>query len=265
MNPTSFVAAAILLAGLVRGQGSVEYWHPPTKGDVRGPCPMLNSLANHGFLPHSGKGIKLNDTVHALEAALNINQDIATSLFGFAATTNPEPNATEFSLENLGRHNVLEHDASLSRADFDVTGDSVSFNRAAYDETRKYWTSDSITVKQAAVARLARYNTSQTTNPKYTMSPLGDRFSAGESAAYLFILGDISTATAPRKFVEYLFLNERLPTAVGWKKSSHVFTPTDLVTAIDLIYNATGASAEDLQKMRARSRRGEVHGGSLRY
>jgi hypothetical protein len=74
---------------------------------------MLNSLANHGFLPHSGKGIKLSDTVHALDVALNIGEDIAKDLFGFAATTNPEPNATEFSLENLGRHNILEHDASL--------------------------------------------------------------------------------------------------------------------------------------------------------
>jgi len=75
---------------------------------------MLNSLANHGFLPHSGKGIKRNNTVHALGTALNINEDVASFLFDFAATTNPQPNATEFSLENLGRHNVLEHDASLS-------------------------------------------------------------------------------------------------------------------------------------------------------
>lgn len=75
---------------------------------------MLNSLANHGFLPHSGKGINRNDTIHALGTALNINEALASNLFNFAATTNPEPNATEFSLENLGRHNVLEHDASLS-------------------------------------------------------------------------------------------------------------------------------------------------------
>lgn len=75
---------------------------------------MLNSLANHGFLPHSGKGIMLNDTIHALGEALNIDADVSKTLFGFAATTNPVPNATEFSLENLGRHNVLEHDASLS-------------------------------------------------------------------------------------------------------------------------------------------------------
>ncbi|KAJ4346593.1 uncharacterized protein N0V89_010524 [Didymosphaeria variabile] len=222
---------------------------------------MLNSLANHGFLPHSGKEIMLNTTVHALGAALNINEEVATNLFNFAITTNPEPNATEFSLENLGRHNVLEHDASLTRADFDVTGDSVTFNQTVYEETRSYWTDTTITVQQAADARLARYTTSKATNANYSMSTLGDNFSAGESAAYLFILGNIDTQSVPRKFVEYLFENEKLPTEVGWVRPDHVFTWEDLQMGIELIYNATGTTGEAARKMRL-SR--EIHGGSLR-
>lgn len=76
---------------------------------------MLNTLANHDYLPHSGKGITLNTTVKALSDALNIEEGIATNLFGFALTTNPEGNTTGvFSLKNLGTHNILEHDASLS-------------------------------------------------------------------------------------------------------------------------------------------------------
>ena len=76
---------------------------------------MLNSLANHAFLPRSGKGISLNTTISALDQALNIHEDIARNLFGFALTTNPDGNTTGvFSLENLGTHNILEHDASLS-------------------------------------------------------------------------------------------------------------------------------------------------------
>ena len=32
-----------------------EYaWVAPGPGDQRGPCPGLNALANHGYLPHSG-------------------------------------------------------------------------------------------------------------------------------------------------------------------------------------------------------------------
>lgn len=29
-------------------------WVAPGPGDIRGPCPGLNALANHGYFPHSG-------------------------------------------------------------------------------------------------------------------------------------------------------------------------------------------------------------------
>ena len=76
---------------------------------------MLNTLANHAFLPRSGKDISLDTTVSALDQALNINANVSRNLFRFALTTNPEGNATGvFSLHDLGTHNILEHDASLS-------------------------------------------------------------------------------------------------------------------------------------------------------
>lgn len=80
---------------------------------VRAPCPMLNTLANHGFLPHNGQNITEFDTINALYTALNVNQTLGEFLFKAALTTNPTPNATTFSLDNLSRHNILEHDASL--------------------------------------------------------------------------------------------------------------------------------------------------------
>jgi hypothetical protein len=81
---------------------------------VRGPCPMLNSLANHGYLPRDGKNITLNITIDALGTAFNIDEELAEFLYDEAIATNPSyPNATEFSLANLVRHNILEHDSSL--------------------------------------------------------------------------------------------------------------------------------------------------------
>lgn len=74
---------------------------------------MLNTLANHGFLPHNGKDITEDQTVNALWTALNVNQSLGQFLFSAAITTNPTPNATTFSLDDLDRHNILEHDASL--------------------------------------------------------------------------------------------------------------------------------------------------------
>jgi hypothetical protein len=31
-------------------------WKAPGKTDQRGPCPGLNALANHGYIPHNGIG-----------------------------------------------------------------------------------------------------------------------------------------------------------------------------------------------------------------
>ena len=81
---------------------------------VRAPCPGLNTLANHGFLPHDGKNIDLNTTIAALGNALNADPLFSTMLFQQAVTTNlATPNASTFSLNDLDNHNLIEHDASL--------------------------------------------------------------------------------------------------------------------------------------------------------
>jgi hypothetical protein len=74
---------------------------------------MLNTLANHDFLPREGRNFTLPIVKHALRTGLNVSEDIAELLFKFALTTNPAPNATTWGLDTLGNHNILEHDASL--------------------------------------------------------------------------------------------------------------------------------------------------------
>lgn len=39
-------------------------------GDVRGPCPGLNAMANHGYLPHNGVGSH-TDFIAGTEAGMN--------------------------------------------------------------------------------------------------------------------------------------------------------------------------------------------------
>jgi hypothetical protein len=74
---------------------------------------MLNTLANHGFLPHEGRNFTLPIVKHALGTGLNISDDITELLFKFALATNLAPNATTWGLDTLSIHNILEHDASL--------------------------------------------------------------------------------------------------------------------------------------------------------
>ncbi|KAJ3740778.1 Chloroperoxidase [Lentinula detonsa] len=41
---------------------SAHQWQAPSPTDSRGPCPGLNTLANHGFLPRNGSNI-IRETV----------------------------------------------------------------------------------------------------------------------------------------------------------------------------------------------------------
>lgn len=75
---------------------------------------MLNSLANHGFLPHDGRAISQNITIAALADALNVDESLAEFLHSQALTTVLDPDGSNtFSLDDLSNHNILEHDASL--------------------------------------------------------------------------------------------------------------------------------------------------------
>ncbi|GLB04920.1 hypothetical protein AtubIFM57258_010946 [Aspergillus tubingensis] len=258
-----FLAAGLTQTQAFPSQGAAPHplpWSPPGPNDVRAPCPMLNTLANHGYLPHNGKNITEQHTINALYNALGIEAELSKYLHQEAVTTNPTPNATTFSLNDLSRHDILEHDASLSRQDA-YFGDNHDFNQTIFDETRSYWTSPIIDVKQAALSRQARVNTSMATNPNYTMSELGASFSYGETAAYIIVLGDKENGLVNRSRVEYLFENERLPLDLGWTRAKDNITFDDLRTMLNRIVNATGGESEFDREL---AKRGGVHVGRWR-
>ncbi|KAJ0118605.1 hypothetical protein N8I77_001602 [Diaporthe amygdali] len=242
---------------------SPDQFAPAGPGDIRGPCPMLNALANHAFLPHNGQNIDENTTAKALDTALNIPPEFGKLLHKAAVRTNPNGNLTNsFNLDHLARHNILEHDASLSRQDA-AFGDNVSFNSTVFNETRSNW-QDTIDVQQAAQARLTRVKTSNTTNPTFGFTKIGEQFSVGESAAYLIVLGNKTTRTANRTVVEYLFEKERLPTEVGWTRPAEPLGGGDLLTTMDEIRNATAAASGATPQQAKRMFIEDIHGFAAR-
>ncbi|KAF7586686.1 hypothetical protein BBP40_008492 [Aspergillus hancockii] len=213
-------------------------WAPPGHNDVRSPCPVLNALANHDVLQHDGKDISQQDTIQALDLALNVDRGLSEILFAMALETNPTPNATTFSLDDLDRHNIIEHDGSLSRGDF-YSGDNHSFNQTTFDEARSYWTQPIIDLHAGAKARLARINTSKSTNPTFDLSGLRLRFSYAQTATYILVFGDRVSGTVNRSWVEYVFENERLPVELGWDRRESPIATSDLDSMIDRVIEAT--------------------------
>ncbi|KAI3324747.1 Cloroperoxidase [Xylariaceae sp. AK1471] len=206
-------------------------WRAPKEGDVRAPCPMLNTLANHGYLPRNGKGISKAIAVEALSTVLNWDVSIVSPLYDFAQPTNPNPNATTIDLNHLTTHDILEHDGSLSRQDT-FFGPADVFHEETWNETLSYFTTPNIDVGQAARARTARVITSASTNPEFTFPEIGSHFDYGETAAYQLVFGTWNLEannikdkiSTPLNWVKYFFKNERLPFELGWKTPKNRLT-----------------------------------------
>lgn len=88
---------------------------PGVTGDVRSPCPALNTLANHGFLPRSGRNIRPHTFIHGLQAGYNISYPLAAFLTWGSFMLLGQWN--KVSLGDLARHGCVEHDGSLGHRD----------------------------------------------------------------------------------------------------------------------------------------------------
>ena len=62
---------------------------------------MMNTLANHAFLPHDGRNLTEDVVVNALNSALNFDKALGAVMFEQALIANPEPNATYFTLYEI--------------------------------------------------------------------------------------------------------------------------------------------------------------------
>lgn len=213
-------------------------WLPQSEGDFRGPCPMLNTLTNHGFLPRNGRNFTKHNVIKGLKDGLNFNEGLASLMWEQAILANPEPNATFFTLEMLNVHNVLEHDASLSRADA-FFGNNHVFNETVYNSSKAWWKSDLVTAQELANSKIYRQLESRANNPNYTFSAITEEFSLGEVAAPPIAFGDILTGDVPRALITFFFENEKLPYELGWTKKEDPITLEKILHMTSVIRNAT--------------------------
>lgn len=159
----------------------------------------MNTLANHGYLPHDGKNISLQNFIDALSSSINLaeaaTRAVAATAFTVTSTTD---NADTINLVDLLQHGIIEHDASLSRADSSV-GDALNFDETIWSSSFAYFTDTSITVAQVAAARQARVDAATS-----TLSAAQVQGGLLEMAVMMKFFED-GTDTADRNFVDILF------------------------------------------------------------
>lgn len=208
---------AYALKDLADGQ-----WAPPGPGDVRGPCPALNTLANHGYLPRNGMNITRSNLTSALESVYSLSTVLANTLAVSAITEDGSDG--EISLNQLDTHNTIEHDASMSRLDF-YFGDNHDLNQGLFQSLMNC-SSDGVVITEDDIAayQSQRQQNSQSTNPTFTFGLAQQTFASGEAALLLAIMGesDGSSYNVSLATVKVFFGSEQLPE--GWNPPSTVGT-----------------------------------------
>ncbi|KAM0269064.1 hypothetical protein ACHAQH_009829, partial [Verticillium albo-atrum] len=165
---------------------------------------MVNSLANHAYLPRDGLNISLADLIIAFTDAVNLEPS-ATALVGTRAlTASTTGNNGTFNLDDIDAHGVIEHDGSLSRNDI-YFGDNHSFNRTIWDSVASHFTNRTISIQTAAAARKARLQAAAAANPEFNLNADGVQFSFIETALYLSIFGNVNDGNAVTKWVRVMF------------------------------------------------------------
>ncbi|KZT19746.1 Cloroperoxidase [Neolentinus lepideus HHB14362 ss-1] len=200
---------------------------PPSPSDSRSPCPALNTLANHGYLPRDGKNITPSHLVHALKAAYGTTTPLAWVLTygGYFLLRNPPPPASlpslspsplspsslshtlhvlkalpslykvlaPLDLADLALHNHIEHDASLahSNAAPDSLYAPTATNYTLLDQLFAFATpDDTFTLSSIARARVLREYQSNN-----SIDPFHAEVARGEVALVLGIFGPALTDT----------------------------------------------------------------------
>ena len=148
-------------------------YKPAGKGDVRSPCPGLNSLANHGWIHRNGKNLTIPHLVDGGKG-MNIGIDFMTAIGGAGILSNPKQPSDFFDLDHLREHNFpIEHDGSLSRQDeyfgqwYNVHGREYKQWISVFGDAKK------TSIESAAKAKYTRVNDSLTRNPEVVYGPRG--------------------------------------------------------------------------------------------
>jgi hypothetical protein len=201
---------------------STGAWSAPGPNDFRSPCPGLNTLANHGAFPHSGKGLTKDIIVNGLSGVYNLSPFLAGTLFENAALALNlaevgSSGQREIDLKVIREHGVIEHDASLSRYDYGDAGkDNFTPQEALVTQLKSFAVNGFLDWTGIAKARLLRIQQEQKSDPTFQNGLKESTLAIGECIFVIRILGDGDKI--PVQWIDSWFLKEQIPQ--GWKAPS---------------------------------------------
>jgi len=112
-----YLALALVTICAAQIPDASHQWARPVSGDSRGPCPALNTLANHGYLPRNGKHLSVDQIASSVMTVFNIEERFVRNLATPAYLQIAGARGRFIDLEQLVRPGLV-HNASLTRPDY---------------------------------------------------------------------------------------------------------------------------------------------------
>ncbi|RFU80659.1 chloroperoxidase [Trichoderma arundinaceum] len=221
----------VVFASAAYASVQVQPWMPPGPQDSRGPCPMLNTLANHGYI---GRNITATQIEDAFTKFLNIEAEFATAAKEFTRAWGHD----HFNLDDLNAPDILQHIASLTRDDYTsqhphLKPSLLRIELLLADSPTSFVNIDSIAKTRLRV---------QTESEPNALSDNQITAALTEAAMVLVMMSDhtpdatinppLSAYQGPKDRIRAWFEQERFPLEFGWQPSKRMIKLADLEPAI---------------------------------
>ncbi|KAJ7753770.1 Chloroperoxidase [Mycena metata] len=215
--------------------------HPfiaPGPNDQRGPCPAMNTLANHGYISRNGIST-FEEVINASGEAFNIDVTMASSMAAVNFLTRGNVFVNKISIggvsplvpplpfeldgpatQGIAKHGRFEGDASMTRSDVFV-GDNRNFNQTLWDGDLEQLTlfgddgpdGPATVFNVQTLIALQRHNleADQALDPEFSIPPR--RLSVALVTPTLFITQAVSRTTqlATKKILSTFLVNQTFP------------------------------------------------------
>jgi len=205
-------SGSVVPAGSPGAGGLWPEYVPPQSGDSRCSCPAMNAMANHGILPHSGRGITFRELNAAVRSTYNFSPSFTFFVPNYIAGILGRSYWTDkFDLSDIDVHNGIEHDASLVREDTYLKHDQGQPAIPLIHELLASGTGPGGDLTPEDLARMLgrRRADARRTNPQYSLSLFHKLFGSSNAATLLRLFG------GSVKDIRPFLLEERLP--AGWQ------------------------------------------------
>ncbi|PHH76135.1 hypothetical protein CDD80_1767 [Ophiocordyceps camponoti-rufipedis] len=206
----------------------------------------LNTLANHGYIERSGRGITFADAVKGCFDGLGVSPEVSgISAYNVLRVTSTffHP-AFKFDLRSLGAHyKPIEHDVSFSRED-DALGDRNVFNPRIWSSVlRVIGRSYEITPEMLGKAKDMRYLQQKAKSSKIRYDVDTAKLGGTE-------VGMLLTAGFTKlPWIRSLFEQERLPSHLGWQRTQW---GTNIVSTVTVAHRSLRAQRYIPAELRAK-------------